>query len=251
MADQPSPAPDVSAPPGRVTDHRRLPLGVVPRTCSSGCSSASPSSWSASWRSPGRRRAARAVTPSPAAVAVDPNQQRIEEYQRRIQEQAQRLAAEQAQLQLTKDALAAAPADDGWRGAASCPCRGLGADRRRRPSTRDTREDRARVADNVAFSRPGTTGARTRRRRRRPVRLSIDSGAADAPAGRRRPTDVPGVPGAARRAAPRRAATPPVAAPAARVAAPTVPGEPRYTLFEGTIIETVLTNRLDGTFSGP
>ena len=30
-----------------------------------------------------------------------------------------------------------------------------------------------------------------------------------------------------------------------------MPDEPRYTLFEGTIIETVLTNRLDGTFSGP
>ncbi len=47
---------------------------------------------------------------------------------------------------------------------------------------------------------------------------------------------------------------PPPAAPASatRVATPrTVSGEPRYTLFEGTIIETVLTNRLDGTFSGP
>jgi hypothetical protein len=30
----------------------------------------------------------RAVSPAPAALAVDPNQQRIEEYQRRIQEQA-------------------------------------------------------------------------------------------------------------------------------------------------------------------
>jgi type IV secretion system protein TrbI len=42
-----------------------------------------------------------------------------------------------------------------------------------------------------------------------------------------------------------------VAAPAVRVAAPTATNEPRYTLYEGTIIETVLTNRLDGTFSGP
>ena len=27
--------------------------------------------------------------------------------------------------------------------------------------------------------------------------------------------------------------------------------EPRYRLFEGTLIDTVLTNRLDGTFTGP
>lgn len=47
--------------------------------------------------------------------------------------------------------------------------------------------------------------------------------------------------------------TPPApATPAARVASlPPGPGEPRYTLFEGSIIETVLTNRLDGTFNGP
>ena len=43
-----------------------------------------------------------------SALAVDPNQQRIEDYQRRIQEQAQRLAAEQAQLQAAKDAFAGA-----------------------------------------------------------------------------------------------------------------------------------------------
>jgi type IV secretion system protein TrbI len=35
------------------------------------------------------------------------------------------------------------------------------------------------------------------------------------------------------------------------VPAPQSPGAPTYTLFEGTVIETVLTNRLDGTFSGP
>jgi type IV secretion system protein VirB10 len=32
---------------------------------------------------------------------------------------------------------------------------------------------------------------------------------------------------------------------------PTGTADPQYTLFEGTVIETVLTNRLDGTFSGP
>ena len=66
------------------------------------------------------------------------------------------------------------------------------------------------------------------------------------PAGTPRPAGRGGRTGAARRRQPRRTA------PAARAtAAPTVSGEPRYTLFEGTVIETVLTNRLDGTFSGP
>src|SRR5688572_10281555 len=101
-----SPSSDGSASPGRVIDRRTIPLGVVPRHLQQ---------WvlvgvalvmvgilvlSGSPTTP-RPTAA----PSPAALAIDPNQQRIEEYQRRIQEQAQRLAAEHAQLQLTKDAV--------------------------------------------------------------------------------------------------------------------------------------------------
>jgi type IV secretory pathway VirB10-like protein len=40
--------------------------------------------------------------------------------------------------------------------------------------------------------------------------------------------------------------------PASRTTVPTTgPDDAQYTLYEGTVIETVLTNRLDGTFSGP
>src|SRR5438309_397377 len=107
MQDRPSASPEESPDPGRVTDRRTTPPGVVPRHLQQ---------WAvvsvalvmvgimALSGSPPTPRAT--ATSVPAASAVDPNQQRIEEYQRRIQEQAQRLAAEQAQLQLAKDAAA-------------------------------------------------------------------------------------------------------------------------------------------------
>ena len=110
-----------------------------------------------------------------------------------------------------------------------------------------TSETRARVADNVAFSRPGTTGAGQA--------VPAASAPVIDPAPALPPVPPPAdVPGRAWRRDPRRRRPPrrhPWPTPAVRVAAPTAPSEPRYTLFEGTIIETVLTNRLDGTFSGP
>jgi type IV secretion system protein VirB10 len=47
-----------------------------------------------------------------------------------------------------------------------------------------------------------------------------------------------------------------VTSPASAVRGQAIPGqpapdEPRYRLYEGTVIDTVLTNRLDGTFTGP
>lgn len=246
MADQPAPAPDVSAPPGRVTDHRRLPLGVVPRHLQqwalAGIAVVMVGILAVSSPSPTSRAP---VTSSPTAMAVDPNQQRIEEYQRRIQEQAQRLATEQAQLQLAKEALATPPAETG--GAALPRVSAEASGPTATPSVeRDTSETRVRVADNVAFSRPGNTGAG------QAVPLAsipvIDPARVLPPVPL--PTDVPIVSGAAPAPA-AHAATPAVAAPVVRVASPSAPSEPRYTLYEGTIIETVLTNRLDGTFSGP
>jgi type IV secretion system protein VirB10 len=251
MTDQPSTSPDVSTPPGRVTDRRYLPPGVVPRHLQQwvlvGTALVMVGILALSGP-PAKPRVT--ATPSPAAVAVDPNQQRIEDYQRRIQEQAQRLAAEQAQLQRTKDAVAASP--DGAVG--SAPRRSLAespAPAASASPTRDARDDRARFADNVAFSRSNTT-------RLADPALPTDAPVVETPiaAPASRPlaapplsAGLPGLPGATV------APTPPVAtpaAPAARVAAsPAASGEPRYTLLEGTIIETVLTNRLDGTFSGP
>ena len=253
MADQPTTSTDVSTPPGRVTDRRRMPAGVVPRHLQQwvliGIAVVMVGILALSGP-PAKPRATAAV--SPAAVAVDPNQQRIEDYQRRIQEQAQRLAAEQAQLQLTKDALTADP-DATVTGAPrralaeSPPSTGAAV-----PAARDALEGRVRVADNVAFSRSTTT-------RIAEAAPTVNAPVLDAPVVR--PTIPPfvapppgglsGLPGAAVAPLPPAPAPSTPASTARATVAPTVPGESRYTLFEGTLIETVLTNRLDGTFSGP
>src|SRR5262249_44952355 len=90
--------------------------------------------------------------PPAATTVVDPNQQRIEEYQRRIQEQAQRLATEQAQLQLTKEAVANSAASTGAPLSAIPTSPGPTT----HPATpaRTARDELApHISDNVAFSK--------------------------------------------------------------------------------------------------
>jgi len=246
MTDQVPPSPDASTSPGRVTDRRLIPPGVVPRHLQQ-------------WALAGiavvmvgilalsgpPAKPPVAATPSPAALAVDPNQQRIEDYQRRIQEQAERLAAEQAQLQATKEAVGATPASAD--GSAPRPSTADASAPTSSPApTRDTREDHARFADNVAFARSSTppvpnAGATPDSAGAAPIVASTMPPLVAPPGG------LQGAPLAT--VGPASVATPQL--PATRPTAPRVGGDPQYTLLEGTIIETVLTNRLDGTFSGP
>jgi type IV secretion system protein VirB10 len=234
-----------------VTDRRLLPPGVVPRHLQQWVLIGIALVMVGILAFSGPPAKPRATTaPSAAAVAVDPNQRRIEEYQRRIQEQAQRLAAEQAQLQLTKDALVGnSPPTTG-----AAPRRSVAessAPTASAPPGSDSHEDRARFADNVAFSRSAKSGA--------VEAAPAASGSTGDPAlALLMPPPVtlpplaaglPGLPGGVS------APTPPASIPARSAArpstVPTVSGAPEYTLLEGTVIETVLTNRLDGTFSGP
>jgi type IV secretion system protein VirB10 len=180
-------------------------------------------------------------TMAPAtALAVDANQQRIEDFQRRIQEQAERLAAEQAQLEATKDALAntdvAAPRRPVSNAAASSPIP-------TRP--RETPAAPVRVADSLVFSRGQSPVV--------PVSVPTIPAAADA-------SVAPVAPVVSSETVPARAIAPTGTAPPPAVrevsVAPPPPAPrpstgPPYTLYEGTVIETVLTNRLDGTFTGP
>jgi type IV secretion system protein VirB10 len=173
---------------------------------------------------------------SSSATVVDPNQQRIEEYQRRIQEQAQRLAAEQAQLQLTKDAVARGAS------ATSAPAGALppesGSSLRSAAPARTARDDvPPHVSDNVAFSKDRSVTA-----------------APPPPAEPQAPATLP--PFVWPVAPPVTAPSSPAGPPAVAVRTDVVSGQPeaqgpRYRLFEGTFIDTVLTNRLDGTFTGP
>ena len=253
MSEPSSTSAEGSGGPARVTDRRTTPAGVVPRHLQQwvlvGVALVMVGILALSG-SPTKPRATTA--PSPAALAVDPNHQRIEEYQRRIQEQAQRLAAEQAQLQLAKDAVTTSTA--------GTPSSAAPAASDRRPAAgvatpdRAAREEHARFADNVAFSTPRATAASA----------SAPSPEAASVLGAPTPT-VPRLASLLLASAPVPPPTPVPATPAAVAPAPTTQmaparadrgapstGEaPRYRLFEGTLIDTVLTNRLDGTFTGP
>jgi type IV secretion system protein VirB10 len=203
--------------------------------------------------SPTKPRATAA--PSPATSAVDPDQHRIEDYQRRIQEQAQRLAAEQAQLQLTKEAVATS--------AGSSPSGAARAEPERRsptagtPPDRAAREDRARVADNVAFSKPDAAFANIARVETAGLPAStITATLAPALVSSTSPTPSAMATPVAALGAPAPITDTTVATHVATPLptdrrSPAAGEEPRYRLFEGTLIETVLTNRLDGTFTGP
>src|SRR5580704_3326294 len=156
-----------------VVDHREMPPGVLPRHLQQwvlvGIAIVMIGILAMSGGAPKPR--ATTTTASPGAAALDPNQQRIQEYQRRIQEQAQRLTHEQAELTRAKQAVAGASEAD-----AGSPT----GDRERRPggatsasSTSTTaslqqeraqREYRSLFADNVAFSQEQTARGSSERR---------------------------------------------------------------------------------------
>jgi type IV secretory pathway VirB10-like protein len=258
MSNTSSPSPTGSAEPGRVTDLRTTPAGVMPRYLQQWLLVGTAVVMVGIMALSGSRTKPRATeAPSPATSAVDPDQHRIEDYQRRIQDQAQRLAAEQAQLQLTKETVSAS--------AGSGPSGTARAEPERRsptagtPPDRAARENRARVADNVAFSTPGAAFANAARAET----AGMPSAAITATLAPALPSSTSPTPSVM--ASPTPVAPPSVPAPmaeptvATHVAtplptdrrSPPAGDEPRYRLFEGTLIETVLTNRLDGTFTGP
>jgi type IV secretory pathway VirB10-like protein len=268
MSNTASPSPEQPADPGRVTDRRTAPLGVMPRHLQQwvvlGIAVVMVGIMALSG-SPTKTRTSAAS--SPATSAVDANQQRIEEYQRRIQEQTQRLAAEAEQLHRTKDAVAPRTGAGPSSPAHGEPERPPRTTAVTTPPDRVAREEHARFADNVAFSRPTAATAS-------PARPEM----AGIPAFATTPTSAPGLASstsstppvaAAPTPVPASNALPPVMAPATASHQPavathvTTPGptdrrssaaaseEPTYRLLEGTLIDTVLTNRLDGTFTGP
>jgi type IV secretion system protein VirB10 len=208
---------------------------------------------------------------SAGAGATDANQQRIEEYQRRIQEQAQRLAQEQAALAEAKQTVITSADVPASVQAPRLERRGSGspessvttgrADIGSVRQEREQREYRSLFADSVAFTRDERHDQASRQSSSAepPLPLSVAGLGTGS---------VTGTPSSAEALEPAPSVTTPprttdtvTAAPApnpqpvprsatGRATVPP-PSEPRYTLTEGTILETVLTNRLDGTFAGP
>lgn len=238
--------------PPNIIDHRQMPPGVLPRhlqqwvligialvmigilSIGGGPTKSKPA--------PGG--------PAAQAGAVDANQQRIEEYQRRIQEQAQRLAQEQAALAQAKSATVVPTDSAGGRpggvhertGVASTAASSSitpGTANASLQQERAQRDYRSLFADSVAFTRDHDAALAS---------SGTPPGASHGGTDASSSMPAPNGPGEAVAAASREGHAAPATHSAGRT---TAAPEARYTLAEGTILETVLTNRLEGAFAGP
>src|ERR1039458_8736923 len=213
----------------------------------------------------------KATTSRPGANVTETNQARIQEYRLQIDEQARRLVAEQTQLQKTKEALGVPPAGlataagtvSGSKTYAPYPTPAPSAAEAESPDARASRERKGLFASNVALTyrkEPATAPPSPL-----PAAASLPLAPASAvpglpltafdwSAGSRPQADLAEKPAIDRE--PGRAADAAAREGARVVRRPldptlTLADGQSYRLFEGTVIETVLTNRLDGTFSGP
>ncbi|MCE5306093.1 MAG: TrbI/VirB10 family protein [Acidobacteriales bacterium] len=209
-------------------------------------------------------------------AAIDPNLARIQEYRNRIDEQARKLAAEQAQLEQTKQALGLPPASQA--AAAQTP---------QTPTMAYAVPGYPQPTYTQQPAKPEKSAIEVEKEKREyqslfasNVALSYRKDAVDSEVTRTDHAAVqPGTPSQAPALYPwpypTTAATPATAgqpslertqakAPARELAGDTIAREhhgidaslqqavgKQHRLFEGTLIETVLTNRLDGSFSGP
>lgn len=180
---------------------------------------------------------------APVAPPATVQPERVRSYQESLTEREARLRALQATP--PTDALVATPLQPV---APSTPVDPLVDERRRR-------DEQSLFADNVAFTRRGSATPPAGAPTQGPAPWSYPGLI---------PVPVPTAPGAPT-SSDREAATPtnasstmpepataPAPSPTVSTAStpPTLPG-PQYTLLEGTLIESVLINRLDGTFQGP
>jgi type IV secretion system protein TrbI len=181
---------------------------------------------------------------APPPLSVEASQARIQEYRERVDEQAKRLAAEQVELAVAKRSLAetapnARPSIR--RGDPDEPSTHTASQETDAPS----REDHSLLADNLALtlrqapagpasSRPAPGGG---------AHAESDLARETAPAPLRAVSSPP-VPISTAAVA----STPP---PAVGTTKAVVPVPDTYQLLEGSIIEAVLTTRLDGSQAGP
>jgi type IV secretion system protein TrbI len=183
-------------------------------------------------------------------TVIDPNAARIAEYRNRLEEQARKLAAEQAQLSETKRALgvesgAGASTTSPYVQAAPSPTPPVDEKARLRDqleAARQKREYESLFASNVALS----------------LRKEV-AAVSGTPASKLATTPVTSVVTPLQKTAPSEAGEPNTAA---KPEPENVPKRkkregldqadgPLHRLFEGTVIESVLTNRLTGSLSGP
>jgi type IV secretory pathway VirB10-like protein len=190
---------------------------------------------------------------SPVPPATDPNPRTIEDLRRRIEEEAKKARREQerlAALQSGGEAGASAPREQIYSRSAmpsSYGDRGYADTNSQRnwgSSEDDKRESRAPFASNIVLSfreQPKAGGANDAELALMnaetvtpfpapPRRRDSPPADADKDGDEQKPSDKPRK---------------------SKLSHPHREGEKDYPLFEGTVLETVLTNRLDGYFSGP
>jgi len=217
--------------------------------------------------------------PLPSSGVTDPNQARIAEYRSRLDEEARKLAAEQAQV-LEARQFADATANP----APSNGALPLGRTDSSSPATQenDIDSDRRRraylslFASNVALSyRKGNLAQTSEMTSPSPNPLPANAGnpaswqvplASDSQAARLAPLPPPGWPaGEQADATPRGEEVSPklggTAVDESEASTPKLQQDQdaelrrsrgrKYRVFEGTVLEAVLTNRLNGSFSGP
>lgn len=270
------------APP--VQDKRTQPPGVLPKNTQAlvlgGLAFVMVAVIAFSGRNPPKER----PTLSPASAVVDPNAARIQDYQSRIDEQVRKLQLEQAQLVHTQQVLGVSPgglanapgtvpgpspAYPSYSRASASPYAGeespeesaIQADKRKR-------EYQSLFATNVALSYrkeasptpppsapldvDGLTkllaGYRTPSSPATPISDELALGQTAPTRATARATNVGETPAAPADSSEERTAKSRARERDAEI--DRAQGK-QYRLFEGTVIETVLTNRLDGYFSGP
>jgi type IV secretion system protein TrbI len=208
---------DGSRPP-TIQDHRERPPGVLPKNLQAWVMGGIALVMTIIIAFSGRT-APKPPTPPPVpgVDATDPNAARIQEYRARIEEDVQRLAREQARSDASLVTTGAGAGRERTAPGASSNGGGWSSGGGGRPERSAIEEDRerrryeSRFASSIAFTKRQTSLTAQAASPLSALGLSTNDGSR-------------------------------------QTKAPTVP---THTLLEGTVIETVLTNRLDGTFSGP
>jgi type IV secretion system protein VirB10 len=162
-----------------------------------------------------------AIRPAPEAATIDVNQARIQEYRARIDEQAQKLALEEARLNATRQAFGG---PTGASGAEVLPAKAVNSSIRTNPMAEFPRPQPEKSWIEVDREKREYQGLYESN-----IALSY------------RTAPVPAMPRTG----------PPVEPDASAVPKSRTAAAPEFRLLEGTVLETVLTNRLDSSFSGP
>jgi type IV secretion system protein TrbI len=296
--------PDPQQPGGEVRDRSLRPAGLLPRNTQTYVILAIAVIMIGAIAFSGGNSPKPASNGQPKTAAViDPNLARIQDYRNRIDEEAQKLAAEQAQLEKTKQALGLPPANQAVPAPGGAPNRPAAiapayppsptrTEKSTLESEKEKREYQSLFASNIAltYRKDGdgsagmTNGVETPQTPALPrssATTALTAPPAPLPYGW--PYAPPSVPvPAPAPAAPASSPTPAASINAFSKGEATEAetaesassdsaheGEARslkrehidpslqkadgktYRLFEGTIVETVLTNRLEGSFNGP